>query len=389
MKRSTLVAVMILGCSLMLHAVFPDFYGARSLALGHSLFASGWDINAIYLNPAALAESQASLSAYQFQQSYRDYRGFTDQLDTAMTRYQSGLSGLSPDSEAEFFQELREIWSNPHGISGSKASMPALISRNFGLSVGWVKAGRMDPVATDLFDVMPESFGAQDFESLRMRFTGLNYRQFSMAYALDLSQSMRLGVGLHYLKGTSTRFAGSLTDSVFSGDRTVEDLIMYAWEQSDNKFSRILVDLSLVVSMGTTFQGMLMAKNVGNPRIRTEAEDLELPQRIIAGLSFRPTEKLSVYLNMDLKGTDLWFDGKDVQPFSAGIEASFYQQRVFFRAGIWNDLKEKYFLGSRANIQYGLGVGFRMSRVVIDLGMALDSSGSISGLAASAAFWVR
>ena len=150
-----------------------------------------------------------------------------------------------------------------------------------------------------------------------------------------------------------------------------------------------MADLSLVMSMGQTFQGILMVKNLGNPEVKLESTTLELPQQVIAGLAFRPTNRLAIYLNMDLKATDMWFDGSKVQPISLGIEAAFYQHRIFLRAGIWNDLQEKYFLGNRSNVQYGIGLGFRMNRLILDVGMALDASGSVAGLALGAAFWVQ
>ncbi|MBN1196919.1 MAG: hypothetical protein JXA62_05895 [Candidatus Aminicenantes bacterium] len=389
MKKALLVAVLVLGFCRYLPGVFPDFYGARSLSLGHSIFASGWDVSAIYLNPAALAEAQVALSAYQFQQSYRDYLGFEDSLGRVLAKNLPGFLTMDTEEKNETVQSLKQLWSFQHGISGSTARMPALVSRNFGFSVAWIRAGRMQPAESSVFDVPVEAWGSEELNALRMRFVGLDYRQYSLAYALDLTREIRLGVGLHYLNGRGSVFDARLMGAPFVEDAGIRDLASYAWGQAQNKFKRILADVSLVMSMGQTFQGILMVKNLGNPEVRLESATLELPQQVIAGLAFRPSNRLAVYLNMDLKPTDMWFDGRKVQPVSLGVEAAFYQQRIFLRAGIWNDLQEKYFLGDRSNVQYGLGLGFRMSRLVMDIGLALDASGSVAGLAVGAAFWVR
>lgn len=389
MKKTLLITVLMFIFGLSLPGMFPDFYGARSLALGQSIFAGGWDVNAIYLNPAALAEAQVGLTAYQYQQAYRDYQEFEDNLLEAMSLDLGSFSSLNPEKRGEVIGVLEDLWNSRHGISGSTASLPAVVSRNFGFSISWVRTGRMHPVETDAFDIPAESWGSGEMDSLRMRFTGLDYRQYSLAYALDLTRSMRLGVGLHYLTGKGTRFDAPLTGDPFGQEAGIRDLTSYAWEQAGNKFNRILADVSLVVSLGTNFQGVVVAKNLGKAKINLDSTNLELPQRLIAGLAFRPSGRMAVYLNMDLKATDLWQDGRDVQPISLAVEVALYQQKILLRAGIWNDLEEKYFLGSRSNVQYGLGLGFRMSRVILDVGMALDSSGSVAGLAVGAAILVQ
>ncbi|HDP95727.1 MAG TPA: hypothetical protein ENN40_10270 [Candidatus Aminicenantes bacterium] len=389
MKKTLLVAVLILGFGRYLPGVFPDFYGARSLSLGHSVFASGWDVSAIYLNPAALAEVQAALSAYQFQQSYRDYLGFEDSLGSVLAKDLAGFLSMDPAEKRETVQGLKQLWSLEHGISGSTARMPALVSRNFGFSLAWIRAGRMQPAASSIFDVPAEAWGSEELNALRMRFFGLDYRQFSLAYALDLTREIRLGVGLHYLTGRGSVFDTHLMAEPFGQDVGIRDLAAHAWGQAQDKFNRILADLSLVMNMGQTFQGILMVKNLGNPEVKLESATLKLPQQVIAGLAFRPSRRLAIYLNMDLKPTDMWFDGRKVQPISLGMETAFYQQRIFLRAGIWNDLQEKYFLGNRSNVQYGFGLGFRMNRLVLDVGMALNASGSVAGLAVGAAVWVQ
>lgn len=389
MRKILILSALIVVSSSHLAAVFPDFYGARSLSLGHSVFASGWDASAIFLNPAALAEAQVSLSAYQFQQSYRDYLGFEDKLQGVLARDLSSIDSLNADQKQEAVDELAQLWSSAHGISGFSARLPALIGRNFGFSVAWVRAGRMHPQRANAFDIPAASWGSAEIDALKMEFIGLDYRQFSLAYALDLTREMRLGVGLHYLTGKGSQHYAGLTGVPFTENADIRDLSRYAWEQAGKKFSRILTDLSLVVSMGQTFQGMVLVKNLGNPRIELDADILNLPQQLIAGIAFRPSPRLAVYLNIDLKPVNMWFDDKKVQPLSLGVETAFYQQRIFLRAGIWNDLQEKYFLGKRSNVQYGIGIGFRMSRFILDLGLALDASGSIAGLAVGAAIWVQ
>jgi hypothetical protein len=86
---------------------------------------------------------------------------------------------------------------------------------------------------------------------------------------------------------------------------------------------------------------------------------------------------------MDLKKLDLLYNGQDMQPISFGIEKGFFKNKFFVRVGMLSDLAEKYFIGKKSNALYGLGVGFNMRKIIVDLAVGLDNDGTIKNLAVS------
>ena len=86
---------------------------------------------------------------------------------------------------------------------------------------------------------------------------------------------------------------------------------------------------------------------------------------------------------MDITKTDLLFNGEEMQPISLGIEKSFFQNRLFVRAGLLTDLTESHLFGKKSGILYGTGLGFNMKRFIVDVGLGIDSTGSVKSLAIS------
>ena len=111
-----------------------------------------------------------------------------------------------------------------------------------------------------------------------------------------------------------------------------------------------------------------------------------IERRFIAGLAFRPTLQWGIYLDIDVNKTDLFLNGEEVQLISLGVEKGFFNNKLFIRAGLVSDLTEKYFIGSRSNILYGLGFGFNMSKIFVDFGIGIDSGGIVNNLAISGFF---
>ncbi|MCP5107999.1 MAG: hypothetical protein GY950_31710 [bacterium] len=46
-------------------------------------------------------------------------------------------------------------------------------------------------------------------------------------------------------------------------------------------------------------------------------------------------------------------------------------------------MTEKKFFGKKSNILYGFGLGFNMKRIVVDVGLGMNSDGTIKNLAVS------
>ena len=91
----------------------------------------------------------------------------------------------------------------------------------------------------------------------------------------------------------------------------------------------------------------------------------------------------------DISQTDLLFDGNKMQPISVGVEKTFFNNSFSVRAGILNDLTEDHFFGKESNITYCLGLGFNMKKILVDLALGLDHSGSVSNLAISGFFILK
>jgi len=103
----------------------------------------------------------------------------------------------------------------------------------------------------------------------------------------------------------------------------------------------------------------------------------------VAGLAFRPDPELAFFLDIDLAKGELFHGGEEAQLFSLGVEKGLFRNKLFLRAGLWSDLAAKYFVGREANSLYGLGCGFNLGKVLIDLALALDSRGRVKNLGVS------
>jgi hypothetical protein len=172
-------------------------------------------------------------------------------------------------------------------------------------------------------------------------------------------------------------------DGIFSTDRDAKDYLETAWNAVDEKFSKFTADLSLAMDIGRYFKVALVTKNIGSPKIKTPLREITLNRRVIAGLAFRPNMKWGVYLDMDIAKTDLLHNGSKMQPISFGVERGFFNNSFFLRAGFLNDITEKHFFGSKSNVLYGLGLGFNMKKIVVDVALGIDSSGTAKSLAIS------
>jgi len=385
MKRSILFFFIIIFLQAALLAFVPTFYGARSLSLGYSSLAYNYDINAIFINPALLTYARG-ISGYQFQYSYADYKNFQSQLDEILEYDLNNFSSLNGSDKDALFSRLKDLFDSKHGFNGFRANIPGLVSKDYGFAVSFVNTAVINPVGNDVFDKPIEQVTDSDISSLKFNLIGLRYTQFSLSYGLNISTGVSFGISLHYMYGKITEFKTSIVEPIFDTDTSVKDYLEYAWDDAEESFYKLNVDLSVTADLGKYFKVGVVARNVGNPTLVTVERDIIMERRIIAGIAFRPTVEWGIYLDIDVNKTDLFYSGEDVQLISLGVEKGFFQNKLLLRAGFLSDLTEKYFLGSKSNSMYGVGFGFNMSKILIDFALGIDSGGAINNIAISGFF---
>lgn len=372
-----------------LFSFFPFFFGARSLSLGYASLGFNQDVNSIYLNPALMGDFGHSLSGYQYQYSYLDYKNVSESLSDVFTSDLKIFQSLPAQERSEALAKLKEIFSARSGMQGFRFKNPGFVGHGYGVSLLTVDAALINPIPSDIFQKGADGVTNADIASLKMNFVGLRYSQYSFAFAFSISRGVNAGLTLHYLKGRITEFSLPLLGSPFGKDVATKEFLAYGWERAESELKRFNVDLGLSADIGQYFKLGLAVRNALDPTINTSVRDVKLERRLIAGIAFRPSTRWGIYLDADLKKTDLYLNGNRVQPVSLGVEATLFQSRLALRAGILSDLSEKHFIGSQANILYGLGMGFNLSNFLVDVGIGLDHSGRVRNLGVSGFYLIQ
>jgi hypothetical protein len=385
MKRFLLFFLIIIFLQAVLLAFIPTFYGARSLALGYSSLAYNYDINAIFINPALLTYAR-SISGYQFQYSYADYKNFKSRLDEILEYDLNNFNSLNPDDQEALFSNLSDLFDSKNGFNGFRANIPGLVSKDYGFAVSFVNTAVINPVGSDVFNKPIGQVTDSDISSLKFNLIGLRYTQFSLSYGLNVSTAVSLGVSLHYMYGKITEFKKSIVESIFDTDTSVKEYLEYSWDDAEESFYKLNVDLSVTADLGKYFKVGVVAKNVGNPTLVTAERDIVMERRIIAGIAFRPTIEWGIYLDIDINKTDLYYSGDDAQLIALGVEKGFFQNKLLLRAGFLSDLTERYIFGNESNSMVGVGFGFNMHKILIDFALGIDSGGAINNIAISGFF---
>lgn len=388
MKKIILV-IMLCAFSRPVFSFFPYFHGARSLALGYSSLAFNYDFNAAYLNPALLNSLTTSLSGLQYQSSFLDYRDVSDRL-AAISGYDlKNFQDLDAEMQANLQAELKDVFSATTGISGFQIRNLGYAGKGYALAVAHVDAAVAHPLESFVLDKAVGEITNADIASLQMRFIGFHYTDYSLSFALPISQGLAVGATVHYLKGQNTEFTASITAEPFQSDADTKDLLQFAWSGAKNDISKLNFDLGVSAEFGQYFKAGLVVKNVVNPVIATELSELRLARRLIAGLAFRPDSQLGLYLDIDVAKTDLFYNGQKSQPVSLGVEKGLFQNKLFLRVGFSSDLNAKYFLGRKANVLYGMGFGFNLGNFLFDLALGLDPLGRVKNLGISGFYLIK
>lgn len=379
------LALLILICGLAVNgfSVVPAYYGARSLSLGYASTAFNYDINSIFINPSILNSVNYTLTGYQYMNSYMDYKGFGDSLKEVLDQNLSNFENLAAGDKSVLFSQLEDLFSSKAGMYGFLGNVPGFVSRGYGLSYSVVKTAVVNPESSDIFEKDIGDVTNSDIASLGMNFLGLDYKQISLSYAIEIYQSVSLGISVHYMNGKLTDSGKSLMDDVFTPDADTKTYLEHSWKSAETKFKKFVFDVGINVNLGRYFKAGVVMKNTGGAKIDTETRELELPRRIVAGLAFRPNLQWGFYMDMDIRKTDLLFNGQEMQPVSIGIEKGFFKNKFFVRAGMLNDLTEKKLFGKTSNALYGFGLGFNMRKFMVDVAIGIDSGGSVKNLAIS------
>lgn len=387
--KNLILFIVLFNMTCCLFSIVPAYYGARSLSLGYSSTALNGDVNAIFINPALLAAAKHSLTGYQYQNSYIDYRNFIDDLNDILGYDLKNFESISGSEKGILFSKLQDLFRSKSGIYGFRSSVPGLTSRGYGISAAVVKTAVINPVESDIFTKEPGDVSNEDIASLEMNFLGLRYNQVSLAYALPFSEGMNIGISLHYLHGKLTEFNLSIVDDVFTTDSGASTYLEDCWGKAEDKFSKLVMDVGFSINFGVYFNVGVNIKNVGSAKIKTSAREVALSKRVTAGLAFTPNPQWGIYLDMDITRTDLLYSGKKIQPISLGVEKGFFKNKLFLRAGFLTDLTEKYIIGTRSNVLYGLGFGFNLGYFIVDFGLGIDGDGSVNNLAISGFFILK
>lgn len=388
MKKFTILAA-VFGLAMPCFSFFPFFYGARSLALGYSSLAFNYDVNAHYVNPALLSSLVVPLGGYQYATSSLDFRDIGGQLAEARSFDLEHFQDLAAGSRETALAALKAAFSADAAICGFRMRGPGFAGKGYAIALATVDAAVVRPLANAALDKPAAEVSDADIASLRVRLTGFQYSDYSLAVSFPVSQVMAVGATLHYLKGKNRAVDATLGAGPFTPDATAADLVEAAWSGAEYDFSKINIDLGAALELGPYFKAGLVVKNAGSPVIATAAGELPLARRLVAGLAFRPDAQLGIYLDIDLAKDDLYLGGEEAQPFALGVEKGLFRNKLFLRAGLWSDLAAKYFVGRKANALYGFGCGFNLGKLLIDLALGLDAQGRVKNLGISGFYALR
>jgi len=387
--KKIFLAIMVCTFFYPVFSFFPYFHGARSLALGYSSLAFNYDFNAIYLNPAQLNALTASLGGYQFQSSFIDYLDFAGQLQKISASDLSNFQDLGVAQKNDLLERLKGVFTEKTGINGFQMKNPGYAGKGYGLAIEFVDSAIIFPLANDVLSRPVGQISNADIASLKMRFTGFHYTNYSFSYSFSLSKGLALGATIHYLKGKASESNVAIVDAPFRPSSGVREYLQFAWSGAQKDFSKINFDLGVSADLGLYFKAGLLVKNVADPVITTEIRELQLPRRVVAGLAFRPDNQWGIFMDIDVNKSDLYHNGQKVQPVSLGIEKVFFQKKFFMRAGFLNDLSEKNFLGRNAKIIYGIGLGFNLASFLVDFALGLDGLGNVKNLGISGFYLIK
>ncbi len=389
MNRFFIRIFLILLISFNLFSIVPIFYGARSLSLGFSSSAFNYDVNSIFINPAILSELQIPVGAYQFESGNFAYKNFYDDLSSLTLDNIKNYSQLSEDLKGEISDNLRNIFGSKFGMYGFQANIPGFVVKRYGFSVSFFSLTIINPISNSLTDKKVSVLSQDEINNLKFNVIGLKYRQYSVAYGVDLSKSMSLGVTVHYLNGKVGISDRSVTDDFFYNGYSEKEYSQNGWAEPKQNFGKFIADVSINSRVGKFFNFAVIVKNISNPTIETDFRELEIKERFIVSLAFRPENKFGLYFDLDLKKKDLLFSGNEIQPVSIGVEKIFFNGKFTVRGGILSDLTEHYIFGKRSNILYGLGLGVNTGNFLVDAGIGLGNDGKLRSIAISGFYIIK
>lgn len=354
-----------------------DYYSPRSLSLGMGGLGFTYDISALYNNPALLAFFQYSVSGLSYQNRYGDHFDLEPRLGELIEAW--NRTGEDPASAAGFAEICQEALESGSAIYGFDAKTPAFMLKNFGVGVARIKSAFLSPSYRDGSLIYAED-GAPVLRSV-----GLKYTQYSLGYAMPISKTMFLGASAHLLSGKVGFSDQALSDPFFAPGKEAKEYINGIVDLGEQKFTRLAMNIGLVLKLAETLDIALTVENVGSPSLYVDEQsgvDIELKQRTRASFSFRPANDWGFYGDVDMNRTPV-YPGFDLekQQVSCGIEKAFFQNTTFIRLGLNTDISRKHIFGDKSKMTLSFGAGIRVSAILVDAGLIMNSNGSINGLA--------
>ncbi len=361
----------------------PNFHGARSLALGFSGRAGSLDTDAQELNPALWSQIALGLSGYQFQTTALSPGGFNEGWNDLRGMGGEGFLALSETRRADLWDRLRSPVPGRPALWGGERKRISGGAKGSAFSISWIDEALYVPVDSSLWSKNAAELTATDLAQLAIRRTGWNYVQYAASFAFPISASLNVGVTGRYLKGKGGTGQELLLGQGGLPSGRVRERLQVAWSSADSDFKKILFDASLSLAIGDSLLAGLVVENVLDGKVSLAGTEVAPPRRAIVALAFRPTPGWGFFLDSDVARSALFYTDWKSQPISFGIERSFFQQALSLRVGMRNDLSEEYFLGRKANVLFGLGIGIQLAQVVVDGALALDRDGRVRSVAVS------
>lgn len=354
-----------------------DFFSPRALALGMGGLSFSYDFTALYGNPALLSNFQFSVTGLTYQNRYSDLLKMEEHLDGLLQSWRQKGSGLPLGSEGQ--EHLNALSESGSGLYGFDAKIPGFLIKNFGVGVARTESAFMAPVLVD------GSIIAADRGEPLFHAVALKYTQYSLAYAMPVSQNVFFGLGAHFMTGKIGVNDYSINDSFFEIGLDTHDYVNRAVDSCQEKFTKIVCHIGLIWKVAQTFDVSLTVENIGDPSLLEDEDkgiNIELKHRYRASFSFRPVLDWGFYVDADINKTPIYpgFEQKR-QPVSLGIEKGFFQNSAFLRAGFNTDISRKYILGKNSYMTLSFGVGIRVNAFLVDAGLILNGNGTVNGLA--------
>ncbi len=364
-------------------AFFPFFNGARDLALAQSALTFTYDFQVCRINPALLSGFSTSLQGLSYQQNYGDWGGILEKSKELFEKNNlKNWDSFSNEKKASLWSSVQSLYNQENFFQGFVSKGAGFASGKWSLNYFNVHWSWLKPKPESLENIDAEKNpGYQELALLKFLQFGARFSQVVLAYSFGISSNIDLGFSVNYLKGRVLKKEVNFLD--FAGEEVSKRVFLEnGWDFSEGEeISKIYIDTGLLFTIGRSLKAALVVKGVGKPALHLQKESLTIENQISAGISFHPDESWGIYFSALLKPSDLFFTGVKQQPVALGVEKSFFESKLFLRAGIRGDLQSTYLTGSNSPLRVSFGAGLNIAPLVADIALIMNSRRQLDGLA--------